>query len=53
MTGSTMLSLFKHISHIKLPQQALLSCLRFYNKKYSFEMENRQSFCLKNAAKQI
>ena len=39
-----MLSLFKHISHIKLPQQAFLSCLRFYNKKYSFEMEIGRAF---------
>lgn len=54
MMGSTFLPLFKHTSHIhiKLSQQAFLSCLRFYNEKYSFEMENRQSLCLENAVKQ-
>lgn len=44
--GSTMLPLFRCTSHITLPHQALLSCLRFYNEKYSFKMENRQSLGL-------
>lgn len=34
-------------------QQALLHCLRLYNKKYYFEMANRQSLYLENAVKQI
>lgn len=53
MTGFTMLFLYKHTSHLKLPQQTLLACLKTYNKKYSFEMENRQSLSLENAVKQI
>lgn len=39
-------------THFPYPGGGGLSCRRAYNKKYSFEMENRQSLCLKDAIKQ-